>query len=319
MSQVTTPNAPDSAAARRALLIYNPKAGKGETNLPQFVTELGHLGWAVTARELGRGQEMAELLQGAEDFTAVVAAGGDGTVSSAAYALKYRNVPLLAYPAGTANLIAQNLELENDAATLAQVLHAGHTLRLDMGELKVDSEAAGHGFVMLAGAGADAAMIKEAADLKGKFGVMAYVVGAMKQLQPKSTLFTLEMDGQVVQQEAIAVMVANFGMANYRLPIASAISPSDGRLSVVVLRPGTLLHLLPHFVDSVRSRLNLSELGLGKNMDVYQAKVVRVSSAEAFPLQYDGELHTETTPFTARVLPGAVRFFTPVQAQDLNT
>lgn len=312
-----TPSAP---APRRALLIYNPKSGRGETNLPEFVTALGAQGWAVTARELQPIKTMAQLLDDAEHFGAIIAAGGDGTVSSVAYELRYRNVPLLAYPAGTANLIAQNLELEDKPAELAAIVTAGQTLRLDIGELEVQSEGGSkHGFVMLAGAGADAAMIRDAEEYKGRFGVMAYVVGAMKQLQPKATHFSLELDGQVIEHEAIAVMVANFGMANYRLPIAAGVSPSDGKLTVVVLKPGHLLNLLPHLLDSVRARLHLSELNMGKNMALYQARSVKVTAAQPFPLQYDGELHTETTPFVARVLPGAVRFLTPVAREDLNT
>ncbi len=302
------------------LLIYNPSSGKGQSQLPGFIRELERLGRTVTARELGEGVRIATLLTDAERFEGVVVAGGDGTVSSAAYALKYRQVPLLAYPAGTANLIAQNLRLEEKPAELAAVVAKGRTLTLDIGELEVLGEGRQkHGFVILAGAGADAAMIRDAEELKGKFGVMAYVVGVLKQLQPKSSEFQLTLDGRVITQEAVTVMVANFGMANYRLPIASDISPSDGQLTVVVLKAGNLLHLLPNLLDSVRARLNFSEWGLGKNMDIYQAREVMVRAADPFPLQYDGELHTETTPFTARVLPGAVQFLTPLRQQDLNT
>ena len=44
-----------------------------------------------------------------------------------------------------------------------------------------------------------------------------------------------------------------------------------------------------------------------------------VDADEPFPLQYDGELHVETTPFTARILPGAIQFLTPVRKTELDT
>lgn len=312
MSSGASPRTPHA----RALLIYNPKSGRGAAHLPEFIAALAARGFAVEARELLPGARLSALLSDAERFEAVVAAGGDGTVSAAAYALRYRNVPLLAYPAGTANLIAQNLELEPQPEALAELVASGRALALDLGELSVGGKV--RGFAMLAGAGADAAMIRDAEDLKRRFGVMAYVVGAMRQLPPKATHFELELDGVRSQHEAVAVMAANLGMANYRLPIAPGISPCDGQLTVVLLKAERALHLLPHVLDSVSARLNWG-LSLGKSAELYHARTVRVSALEPLPLQYDGELHAETTPFTARALPAAARFFTALSPEALKT
>lgn len=41
----------------------------------------------------------------------MIAAGGDGTVSSVAHALAGSGMPIMVYPAGTANLVALNLEV----------------------------------------------------------------------------------------------------------------------------------------------------------------------------------------------------------------
>ncbi|MEW6422664.1 MAG: diacylglycerol kinase family lipid kinase, partial [Deinococcota bacterium] len=220
-------------------------------------------------------------------------------------------------PAGTANLIAQNLDLPRDPAELARVALHGHAVRVDLGEIEVKGQKSG--FAMLAGAGADAAMIRDSEELKERFGVTAYVLSAMKQLNPKKTTFHLELDGQKRTFEGIGVLVANFGMANYRLPITSDISPSDGRLTVVLLKAGNILRLVPNLIDSLRAKLNLGDPMFSGNLETLEAKTVTVDAAEPFPLQYDGELHVETTPFTARILPGAIRFLTPVPKADLDT
>lgn len=319
MTGQTTPPAGSSAALQRqrVLIVFNPRSGQGESTLSDFVEHLQASGAQVTQRELQPERALAESLHDLEGYDVLVAAGGDGTVSSLAYTARYRNVPLLAYPAGTANLIAQNLDLPRDPAELARVALHGHAVRVDLGEIEVKGQKSG--FAMLAGAGADAAMIRDSEELKERFGVTAYVLSAMKQLNPKKTTFHLELDGQKRTFEGIGVLVANFGMANYRLPITSDISPSDGRLTVVLLKAGNILRLVPNLIDSLRAKLNLGDPMFSGNLETLEAKTVTVDAAEPFPLQYDGELHVETTPFTARILPGAIRFLTPVPKADLDT
>ncbi len=301
---------------KRALLIFNPKSGNGQSPLPQFIAELGKRGWQVDAEEMPKDGDLKTVLAEVKRYAAVIAAGGDGTVSSLAYALKYSGVPLMAYPAGTANLIAQNLDLPDGPEALAKVVDDLHTVELDLGELSVDDQV--RGFTLLAGAGADAAMIRDSEKLKDKLGVMAYVVSAAKQFQPKFTTFTLEYDGQVKEVEAMAVMVANLGMANFRLPIASGVSPTDGKLTVLILKPGSVLDLLGNVLESVKARLNLGEAE-NRNIESFHTEAVVVKSAEPFPLQFDGEIRRENTPFSAKVLPGAIRFLTPEAPKELDT
>jgi len=272
----------------------------------------------VQERELEKDVPVTEYLKDVRAYDTVIAAGGDGTVSSVAYAMRYTNVPLLAYPAGTANLIALNLELPEDPSRLAEIVLAAHAVRIDLGELKVGDQT--HGFAMLAGAGADASMIRESEELKPKFGALAYAMSAMRQVNPKKTTFHMTVDGEERSAEGIGVMIANFGKANFGLPITSDISPSDGKFTVVVLRAGNVFQLLPNLIDSVRSKLNLGDPMFGSgNIETFEATEIHVQSDEPFPLQYDGELHVETTPFSAKVLPGAIRFVTPARTATLKT
>ncbi len=304
-------------STRRILLVANPKSGQGDSGLPEFVTLLEAAHYTVVQRELQPDTEMTSYTSDVEDFDLVVAAGGDGTVSSVAYAIRYKNIPLLAYPAGTANLIAQNLNLPRTPQELVAVIEQGKTSRVDIGEVEVKGEK--NGFCILAGAGADAAMIRDSEDLKDKFGALAYVMSAMKQISPKKTTFKLVIDGVPREFEGIGVMVANFGMANYRLPITSDISPNDGRFTVLLLRAGNILRLVPNLIDSVRAKLNLGDPLFSSNLETIEAREVEVDAIEPFPLQYDGELHVETTPFKARILPGAIRFLTRADEEDLAT
>ncbi|UBV43798.1 diacylglycerol kinase family lipid kinase [Deinococcus taeanensis] len=311
------PPATGPLTGKRVLVVFNPKSGSGDNELPNFLTLLRQDGAEVVERELNPDVPISECVQDIEAFAYLVGAGGDGTVSSLAYAARYRNVPMLAFPAGTANLIAQNLDLPHDAATLLEIMRDGHSLRVDMGEIEVKGETSG--FCMLAGAGADASMIRDSEELKERFGALAYVMSAMKQLNPKKTTFLLKIDGEPREFEGIGVMIANFGMANYRLPITSDISPSDGRFTVILMKAGNIMRLIPNLIDSVRVKMNLGDPVFSGNLETIEAKQVEVDAVEPFPLQFDGELHVETTPFHARILPGAIQFLTRARRDDIET
>jgi len=301
----------------KILLIKNPKSGQGNSPLEEFVSLLEAQGIALETRELSHEVSCDALLEDAKKFDAMIAAGGDGTVSAVAYALRGQNVPLFVFPAGTANLIAQNLNLPSSAPELLEVLLQGHTLLSDLGELEVNGEK--KGFAMLAGAGLDAELIKASEDLKPNFGAFAYVLGALKQLIPRRQEFKLTLDGREMTLEGASVMVANFGMANFRLPITTDIDPADGLLTVVVLKGKSALTLLPTVIDSVRAKFNLGDPLFTDHLETYHCKHIRVETDPELPIQYDGESLESTTPFEARVLPKAIRFFTGETREEVQT
>lgn len=307
-----------SPAFKSALIIVNPKSGQGESGVKQFAQHLRDAQVRVEVRETTPDGTADGYVEGLEDFDALVGAGGDGTVSSLAYAARSYKKPYLPYPAGTANLIAQNLDLPGDPRALANLFLSGQTLTLDLAELDIGGET--KGFAMLAGLGVDAAMIRDSEEAKGRFGVGAYLISALKQLNPEKAQFTLTLDGQVLKVEGMGVMVANFGLANFRVPITGDVSPADGKLTVIVLKGGSLASLLPTLIGSVRAKLNLGDPDLGSSLERYEACEVTVRSSVPLPAQYDGEaLDNRLQQFRARVLPGAVRYVTGTTMAELTT
>lgn len=301
-----------------ALIIVNPKSGQGDSGVEQFAQHLKDAGVRVEMRETTAEGRSEDYLKGMEHFDALVGAGGDGTVSSLAYAARSFEKPYLAYPAGTANLIAQNLELPTDPRALADLFLSGHTVTLDLAELEVKGEV--HGFSMLAGLGLDAAMIRDSEHTKDRLGVAAYVTSALKQLHPQHAHFKLTLDGKEVEVEGMGVMVANFGMANYRVPITGDVSPADGKLTVIVLKGRSIVSLIPTLLGSLRAKLHLGNADLGDSLETFEATEVNVQASQALPAQYDGEvLEGDVEVLKARVLPGAVRYITPAVLKDLLT
>ena len=307
-----------SIAFKSALIIVNPKSGQGDSGVEQFAQHLRDAGVRVEMRETTADGTPEDYVHGLEDFDALVGAGGDGTVSSLAYAARSLEKPYLPYPAGTANLIAQNLDLPKEPRALADLFLSGQTVTLDLAELEVNGEV--HGFAMLAGLGLDAAMIRDSEHTKDRLGVAAYLASALKQLRPQHAHFKLTLDGKELEVEGMGVMVANFGMANYRVPITGDVSPADGKLTVIVLKGRSIVSLLPTLLGSLRAKLHLGNADLGDSLETFEATEVSVQASQALPAQYDGEtLEGDVEVLKARVIPGAVRYITPAALKDLTT
>ncbi|NTU85205.1 MAG: acylglycerol kinase family protein, partial [Chloroflexales bacterium] len=114
--------------ARNVFVVLNPVAGTSDGAMVRATLE-EHLASDDRKVEIyettgAEGEDIPALVQAAIacDADLVVAAGGDGTVSLVADALVGTNVPLGIVPIGTANVLAQVLELPGDLAGAAALL-----------------------------------------------------------------------------------------------------------------------------------------------------------------------------------------------------
>jgi len=267
----------------------------------------------MTLRFCDSERKLEELAAGAQAFDRVVAAGGDGTASALCYALRETGVPILVYPAGTANLLAQNLGMPVEPRQLADMTLNGSVVEFDLGELERASTSGPgtvkSGFAVMAGAGYDAAIIEGAAPFKANMGAAAYLFAAVSNLAPTPAHFVLDMDGEEVVTDGIAVLVMNFGRLQFDLPIALGADPRDGLLQVAILRQRSVAALVPAVVAGFSGADKLP------GVDVYTAKRVTVMAEPALSIQYDGETLAAVTPFTARALPRATTLLVPADSE----
>lgn len=297
--------------AVKVLIVFNPKSGSGSPGLFDYVQELGEAGAEVTIRYFNGSLE--PTLRDAASFDRIVAAGGDGTVSSIAYALRDTGIPIVAYPAGTANLLALNLRMPNGAKALANVTLTGQAQRTDLAELHLvrpDGSTYDQGFAIMAGAGFDASIMHSAVDLKPVLGAGAYFVAAFQHLQPTVAEFTLEVDGEVIRTDGIAVVLINFARITFDLCVTHESDAHDGRLEVAVIRARDAGQLLPVVWAALLDRIG-HHPDRSPGMDVYTGSSIRVSAEPRLPLQADGDTIDTMTPFSADVLAGAATFVVP--------
>ena len=93
----------------KLLIINNLASGYGEGAVYDFIRSLARDGDEVCVRSTDGTTDLRGMLDDASSFDAVVASGGDGTVATVSYLLAGTGIPILPFPAGTANLLALNL------------------------------------------------------------------------------------------------------------------------------------------------------------------------------------------------------------------
>jgi len=311
----------------RVLIINNIRSGQGESRRYEFISELCRRGVDATVRPVDDTHPIEGALADAADFDAVATLGGDGTVSAAAYALRGTGMPLLAYPAGTANAIALNLGVFPDPAGCAQAILDLETVRVDLGEIVYEQnhrppggrERRGAprpttpltmGFVAVAGVGFDADVMERGAELKPQFGAAAYLMAALQNPSPRHAKIELELDGQRVSTEGTGVLLVNFGKLQFDITITHDSNAQDGMIEVVVIKARHVVELLPAVVASYLDKV-VTYPSRSQALDTYRARSVTLRCKPAMRVQADGEVLPGATPLTCRVLPLAATFIVP--------
>ncbi len=293
----------------RLLVINNKSSGRGDNSIYDFLRIVCDDGDEAVIRNIGAGKTTGELLHDAESFDVVVASGGDGTVTSICYEMRYRGVPVVPFPSGTGNLLNMNLSAPEEPRALADMVRAGNVEYYDLGEISfADSEGRQHdeGFSIIAGAGFDAMIMETANDLKGVLGQSAYYVSALVGKKLQKSKITLVIDGKKVHTSGVGVLLVNFAKIAPDLSVTHVNDAQDGLLEVVIIKPENKLALMPALLAALRDKRG-QHPSRSDVLEIYAGKQIEVSCNPPLRIQFDGEVADAQTPFRATCLPGALK------------
>ena len=256
----------------------------------------------TTAEDPGPGQARRALADGTE---LVVVAGGDGTVRSVGTVLAGTGVPMALLPSGTGNLLARNLGIPLEVEAAARVAATGRTAALDVGRAS-DGEC----FLVMAGTGFDAAMLRDTSDrAKVWFSWAAYVVAGLRHLRGPMATYDLEIDGVAVRRQGRGVLVGNVAELQSGLELLLGARPDDGLLDVAVLGPRTLREWA-----RLARRVAIGRAPGEHVLERWTATSVTVRSSPEQPVQYDGDLVDSGVTLRCQVEPGALLVRVPAGA-----
>jgi len=290
--------------ARKILVVINPASGRPQPILNTLNTVFHPLGidWDVLiTKESGDAERFARLAA-ASGVDVVAAYGGDGTVMEAARGLFGTDTPLAILPGGTANLMSVELGIPKSLAQAAAIAADPNSRvrRVDAGLFGGQTH-----FLLRVGLGFAARKVEIAdRDLKDRYGIMAYSIGALKALgETKPANYRLTLDGHTYETEGFSCLVDNAGNIGFAGLGLKSILVDDGLLDVIIVRDRRI-----RTVVAIGGGLGGAELN-PEYVHHWQAREITIEADPPQPVQMDGELAGDT-PVSIQVAPGLVPILT---------
>jgi YegS/Rv2252/BmrU family lipid kinase len=238
------------------------------------------------------------LEEGAER---IFAWGGDGLVRRCVNVLAGTDVPLAIIPAGTSNLCARNLGLKIDLRAAVDVGLRGARRQLDVGSFN------GERFAVMAGAGFDAAMIKDADDRKDRMGRAAYVLSGASNLGSEPFEATIEVDGmEWYSGRASCILFGNMGSLFGGVSVFEDAEPDDGLLDLGVVTADGRVEMARTVLRTVAGSAHESPF-----VRVTKCRSVTAELDRKVRYELDGGDRKKVKSFTVDVEPRAVTACVP--------
>jgi YegS/Rv2252/BmrU family lipid kinase len=291
--------------ARKIHVIVNPASGQPQPILHTLNSIFYPLGidWEVFITKQSGDAERYARQAAAAGVDVVAAFGGDGTVMEAARGLFGSETPLAILPGGTANLMSVELGIPKNLAQAAAIA-ADPKSRVRV----VDAGLFGDKtyFLLRVSLGFGARKVEIAdRDLKDRYGVLAYSIGALKALtQTQLANYRLTLDGQSYETQGVTCLVDNAGNIGFAGLGLKSILVDDGLLDVIVVRDARVKSFIAIGAGIGGAKLN------PEYIQHWQAREISIEADPPQPVVIDGELAGQT-PVSVRVVPGLVRVLTP--------
>jgi YegS/Rv2252/BmrU family lipid kinase len=288
------------------VLLVNPSSGGGRAQkvLPRVEAALDARRVpfrVVRTKSLDHG--IAKALAAGEAGEVPVVISGDGMIGAIGGAMAGSETPLGIVPGGRGNDLARVLGLPSDPEEAIEVVLAGHSRPIDVGEVN------GRRFLGIASVGFDSDANRIANETHLLRGNLVYAYAALRALAGwKSARFTIAIGERRTRVEGYSVVVANSKAYGGGMFIAPDAEIDDGEFDVVTIGQ----------VGKLRFLGNLPKVFKGTHVRNDEVEVVRasrlgLSASRPFAVYADGERLTDL-PADLRVIPRALRVLVPPPA-----
>jgi diacylglycerol kinase (ATP) len=287
-------------------ILLNPEAGGAEA-----FDELARRVGATAGFQLVTSDSLAALGRQARACAragarAIVAAGGDGTLSAVLNALGTSPEPpaLGLLPLGTGNDLARALGIPLEPQQALEELLSGawQETALDLMRVRLDGETR---LAINAVNGGFGARVGDQIDpeLKRLLGPFAYLVSGGRTIAELTRHHVVaETDEGTLTSEAWNLLVMNGTSVGGGIVVAPEADPTDGQLDLVIVPVlGELLAQVPAALDPETDHGVLRR---------HRVTRVRIDADPPMVCNRDGET-SGCTPLEVEILPGAIRFLRP--------
>jgi diacylglycerol kinase (ATP) len=295
------------------VLVANPMAGggRGRRMIPRAEAALGALGFEhrLVMTDDGAHPLRAAREAASDGAPAIVALGGDGLVGSCAEGLVGTQTALAPVPAGNGNDFARSLGLHPRRPFLALECLREDRLR-PVDAVRAEGPGWERHYVCVGGAGFDSEVNAYANTLTRLRGATRYVVAVFRTLARfRPAEFTVRVDGDERQLDAMMVAVANAPQYGGGMRVCPDASLDDGLVDVCVVRAmprRTFVALFPTvFTGRHVTRPEVVML---------RGQKVEIEAARPFDVYGDGE-RLGPLPATFAAVAGALKVAAPMKEE----
>lgn len=283
-----------------------PKGLKRLSGAAEILREAGHETWLVPTQGPGTAGAIAHRSI-ADGAGLILAAGGDGTINEIAGGVAFSDVPLGILPAGTANVLANEIGLGTSIERAAASLPACVPTRISMGRLQcVNGSERTRLFLLMAGIGLDAKIVYNInMPLKAHFGKLAYWIGGFSLLGRELDEFEVLVEGRRINCSfALISKVRNYGGD---LEIARNVSLLDDRFEIVLFEGRSSFRFLKYLGRVAAGKL----AGVPGISLIHAASVCMPGTASRrVYIQVDGE-YAGHIPASVEIVPDALTLLIP--------
>lgn len=305
----------DLKTSRRAEVILNAAAGGGECEaardrLEKLFAENQFDARVTLARSGEEIVEAAKRAAGDDQTDLVVAGGGDGTINAVAAPLVGTEKILGVLPFGTLNHFAKDLGVPLDAGEAARTIVAGHTARVDVGEVN------GRIFLNNSSLGLYPTLVREREKLqersgRGKWSAAFWAALTVLRRYPFVSI-RLDVDGREMRRRTPFVFIGNNEYELDAFHVGTRARLDAGELCLHVTRDIGRFGLARLAFRALFGRLRED-----KDFDALSAHEVWIETRhKRLRVATDGEVQIMRPPLRYRVLPGALRVCVPAPEES---
>lgn len=256
------------------------------------------------------GAELTELARDAArgPYKAIVAGGGDGTVSSVAASVIDSDKILGVLPLGTLNHFARDLGISSDIEKAAQTIVAGHTTEIDVAEVN------NRIFLNNSSLGLYPTIVRERVKHQrlgfGKWPAFFWATIQALRRYPFLDV-RLRVNDQLLDRTTPFVFVGNneYAMESFNIGMRDRLD--RGVLSIYITQRTSRLKLIGLALRALIGRLRDDQdfLALSSNEVKIETRHKRLRVA------FDGEIEVMETPLQYRIRSRALRVIVPKEAE----
>jgi diacylglycerol kinase (ATP) len=281
-------------------IILNPAARGGKAQLLEERVRLlaGPHTFFVSSRP-GEAIQLAQQLA-QEGYSAIVAAGGDGTVNEVVNGIAGLDVKLGILPMGTMNVFASELGLPADQLEFCwKVIEEGTTRTIDL------VRANNRYFVQLAGVGLDALAVQETdLNVRRSIGPISYIIAAAQIIGRPAPKLEISFD-QDQKMEGCFALIGNGRFYGGPFSLFRDAKNDDGLLDLLVFKHQGYLDIIRYLQGVlVGNHVDFADI------EYRQIRSLQIVSDRAVPVEIDGEV-SFNTPVRFEVAPVKLRVLAP--------